>query len=272
MKLLAWDTSSKIGALAALQWEPKMGVAPQLVAEWTLGVEASTHSDRLLWSIHQLLEASRWKIGEVDLFAVGIGPGSFTGLRIGVTTARTLAHTLGKPLIGVSSLAALARPSALWLSSQKERTILIAATDACKGELFALWGASRSVRDCVCLAENDLPGLWKRGVEEVVITPDDLMKGIKRRLGKTAWAVVGEGKNRYPDLWKELPKKQEFEIPVPFADQVQGRFVGWLAWEAYQAGVVRKPLEVHPRYLRASDAELKLRAGLLQAGPTRGDS
>jgi tRNA A37 threonylcarbamoyladenosine modification protein TsaB len=196
-----------------------------------------------------------------------------------VTTARTLAHTLRKPLIGVSSLAALARPVAQALgagkTSARSRAVVIAATDACKGELYALWGSARSVQDCVVLAEGDSPGLWKRGVEERVLSPDELMKGVKRKLtegaGAAGWAVVGEGRNRYEDAWKALPKAKRLDVAHSFADQVQGRYLGQLVWEAYQAGLTREALQVHPRYIRASDAELKLKAGLLPAGPSRGD-
>lgn len=278
MKLVAWDTSSRTGALVAMEWDPsssagKFGV--RLVSEWTLDV-GLTHSERLLWAIHQLLESARWKLADVDVFGVGIGPGSFTGLRIGVTTARTLAHTLQKPLIGVSSLAALARPAACWLSERAEPSVVVAVTDACKGELFALWGSARGVADCVVRADGDAPGLWKRGVEEEVLAPSDLMKAIRQKLGKAGskspqqWIAVGEGVRRYPEAWKTLPADRRIEAPIAFSDQVQGRHLGMLVWESIQAGLGRKALDVHPRYLRASDAELKLQAGLLKPGPTRG--
>ena len=255
MKLLAWDTSSKAGALVAIEWDPALKVG---------------------WDG----ESARWKINDIDVFGVGVGPGSFTGLRIGVTTARTLAHTLKKPLVRVSSLAVLARPVALWLSQstdpQLRKTNVVATTDACKGELFALVGPARSLLDCVMMAEGDSAGLWKRGVDEEVIAPEELMKKIKRKFAGTdvpqPWIAVGEGRHRYPDAWDLLPKKAEIKVPAVFSDQVQGRYLGLLAWEAMQAGLAVEGLSVHPRYLRASDAELKLKAGLLPPGPTRGKS
>jgi tRNA threonylcarbamoyladenosine biosynthesis protein TsaB len=278
MKLLAWDTSSKSGAIAALEWDPREGKGRdglKLVSEWSLNVDA-THSERLLWAIHQVLESARWKIEDVDYFGVGIGPGSFTGLRIGITTARTLAHSLGKPLIPISSLAALVRPVAsAYTTHREEAVVVIGATDAAKGELFALFGNSKSIADCVCRSQGDLPGYWKRGVEEEVLAPDELIRKVKKKLSgpgaKHQWTVVGEARVRYPELWKELPAARRMELSAPFPDQIQGRWVALLAWEGLQAGLAMNPLDVHPAYLRASDAEVKLKAGLLRPSPVESD-
>ncbi len=275
MRLLAWDSSTKTGAIVAMEWtEQARGsdAAPRLVAEWTLAVDAA-HSDRLLWGIHQTLEAARWKLSDIDLFGVGVGPGSFTGLRIGITTARTLAHTQRKPLIGASSLAALARPAALWASRMQSKVLIIAAQDACKNEVFALWGAARSVADCIVMAEGDLSGVWKRGVEEKVLSPDELATALRKKFTPEmeGWMVLGDARTRYPDIWKVLPASKEILAPLPGgAHLVQGRALGLLVWEGYQAGLARQAESVRPRYLRASDAELKLKAGLLPKGPTRG--
>ena len=259
----------------ALEWDPnKKGAYSncQLVSEWLLSLDASFHSERLLWGVHQVLESSRWKLEDLDALGVGVGPGSFTGLRIGVTTARTLAGIMKKPLLGVSSLAALARPAALSMAETHKNTIIIAATDACKGELFAVVGAAPAVSECVCMASGDVPGLWKRGVEEKVYSPEELIALVQRKLAqnKTAkWLVVGEGRSRYTDVWKKLPAAREAQPVFPFPDQIQGRYLGMLAWEAFQAGLLQEPLSVEPRYLRASDAEIKLAAGLLPPGPKR---
>lgn len=278
MKLIAWDTSSKAGALVAIEWGHP-GARPEepfrIVSEWTLNVDASQHAERLLWGVHQMLEASNWKLEEIDYYGVGIGPGSFTGLRIGITTARTLAHTMKKPLVGVSSLSALARPVALHYADQDRKTVVIASSDAAKGELFALYGSAKSVVDCTAMADGDFPGIWKRGVEESVITPEELMKNVKKKLAegtakeKTPWVRIGEGRFRYPEAWKELPKSQEIECPLPQVHQVQGRYLGQLVWEAIQAGLARPALDVHPRYLRLADATKKLMSGELKPSPKR---
>ena len=275
MRLLDWDSSTKTGAIGAMEWDEQARgpeAAPRLVAEWTLHVDAA-HSDRLLWGIHQTLEAARWKLSDVGLFGVGVGPGSFTGLRIGICTARALATVQQTPLVGVSSLAALARPSALWAIQLDRKILVIAAQDACKNQIFALWGSARSVIDCVGYAEGDLAGVWKRGVEEKVLRPEELALALKKKYSENmeGWIVLGNARTLYPDLWKVLPSRKEIHAPIPGgATLVQGRALGLLVWEGFQAGMARTPLQVRPRYLRASDAELKLRAGLLPKGPTRG--
>jgi tRNA threonylcarbamoyl adenosine modification protein YeaZ len=223
MKFLAWDTSSKSGSIVAFESE-------KVLAELTLNVD-STHSERLLWGIHQVLEAARWTLHDVDVFGVGLGPGSFTGLRIGVTTARTLAHTLQKPLVGVSSLAVLARPTAQVLSQLKQPDALVlAATDACKGEWFVLSGTAQALSTGRSLMECGSEVWGSCGTEAVLEIPE------------------------YESL-----KAQSSAIPL-FHPQVQGRFLAQLVWEGFEAGLAKGGLEFHPRYLRASNAEVKLRA------------
>ena len=259
IRALAWDTSSKSGALVALEGE---GDSARLVAELSLNVEA-THSERLLWGIHQVLESTQWKLEQIDYFGVGVGPGSFTGLRIGVTTARTLAHAMNKPLIPVSSLAVLARSVVL------KDTLVIAATDACKGELFSLWGSSAQLQKCVCTASSPL---WSPDVKEGVFSPDLFKQELSRSLEKMGpqaqWMVIGEGRRRYTEMWNQLPLDREVQAPR-FAHQVQARVLGEAIWDAIQAGFSVESLSVFPEYLRASDAELKLKSGLLKPSPVR---
>jgi tRNA threonylcarbamoyl adenosine modification protein YeaZ len=276
MKLLAWDTSSKAGALVAMEWTPGDS-SPQLVTELSLNVDL-THSERLLWGVHQVLESARWSLKEIDLLGVGVGPGSFTGLRIGVTTARTLAHSLKKPLIGVSSLAALARPLSLQrsrkLMGSESKTLIIVATDACKGDLFALWGWADSVMECAVVpGESSGLGVWKKGVTEAVLPGEELIERVLADLSRhkrsvVRWAVVGEAKGRYSEFWKKLPARQRLVLPDSYRwlDQVQGRYLGLLVFEASQSlDLENSPLQVMPRYLRASEAERKLKAGVLKS-------
>lgn len=274
MKLIAWDTSSKSGCLVAIEGDLSQDFQSggvQLVSEMSFNVD-STHSERLLWGIHQVLESARWKITDIDLFAVGIGPGSFTGLRIGITTARTFAHTLKKPLIPVSSLAALARPAGLQVPPQNcGKTLVISTTDACKGELFALWGDAEHVSKAVVNLDSSQSKLWSPELKEMVLNPDELIQYLIEFMNafpsEMRWIGVGEGRHRYKESWEQLPKSLEIKNPNLFGDFIQGRYLGMLAWEAAQAGISPKALDISPRYLRVSDAERKLTQGLLKHAP-----
>lgn len=267
-RFLAWDTSAKSGTLVAFE-STLPGNELKLIAEFTLNVDA-THSERLLWAIHQVLESARWTLSDIDVLGVGVGPGSFTGLRIGLTTARTLAHSLQKPLVGVSSLAALARPvaHALAHTDQGSRTLLVTVTDACKGELFALWGPASKVGKCALFPSGQNQGVWEAEVKEQVIEPAHLIERLEKELAalnhvEARWLAVGEGRSRYLEEWRKgFLKESEMQSPICYSNQIQGRALGTLVWEAYQAGTGCGGLELLPRYLRASNAEILLQSRL----------
>lgn len=102
MKILAVDTTGASGSVALLE-------DTRLIVDWTIH-SAQTHNRRLLKHIDLLLKEPGWTLAQIDAFAVTLGPGSFTGVRIGVTTVKALAWAAGKPLVGFSSLDVLAAP------------------------------------------------------------------------------------------------------------------------------------------------------------------
>ena len=100
MKILAIDTSAVVGSVALCDGET-------IIAQYTVN-NGNTHSETLLPMVESLLATSGVDISEIELFAVSNGPGSFTGVRIGVATLKGLAFGSGKPCVGVSTLEALA--------------------------------------------------------------------------------------------------------------------------------------------------------------------
>ena len=99
MKVLAFDTSSKALSLAILEDK-------QVLAETTINIKKN-HSITLMPAIDFLMASVDWTPKDLDRIVVAEGPGSYTGLRIAVATAKTLAHTLNIELVGMSSLLAL---------------------------------------------------------------------------------------------------------------------------------------------------------------------
>lgn len=122
MKLLAMDTSSQALAVALLQ-------DGNLVAEVTLNVKKN-HSISLMPAIDFLVESVGWKPADLERIVVAEGPGSYTGLRVAVATAKTLAYALKIDLVGVSSLYALA-------ATYKQDGLVVPLMDARRNNVYA---------------------------------------------------------------------------------------------------------------------------------------
>src|SRR5437773_1415906 len=126
MRVLALDTTTRAGSVAVVDDE-------RVVAE-RRGDESRTHAERLPVEITALLESCGLALPDVDRFAVAIGPGSFTGLRIGIATIQGLAFVTERPVVGVSALEALAQMGSRPLGADD---IVAAWMDAHRREVFS---------------------------------------------------------------------------------------------------------------------------------------
>ncbi|BAP86229.1 glycoprotein endopeptidase [Paucilactobacillus hokkaidonensis JCM 18461] len=125
MKILAMDTSNHPLSVALVEDE-------QLVAETTLNL-SKNHSVYLMPVIEKLMQAANWQPEQLDRVAVAKGPGSYTGIRIAVTTAKTLAATLNIELVGISSLKLIAANVARLMPNR----LVVSFFDARRGNVFA---------------------------------------------------------------------------------------------------------------------------------------
>jgi tRNA threonylcarbamoyladenosine biosynthesis protein TsaB len=125
------------GTVTEVRDDPEAGARP-------------AHANRLLGAAEEALARAGLGWGEVERIAVGVGPGSFTGLRIGIATARALAQARGLPVVGVSSLEALARGAG-------EAELVLAVLDARRGEAFAAaWRGGSLVMPAAALSPDAL--------------------------------------------------------------------------------------------------------------------
>lgn len=229
MRVLALDTSTFVGTVAVVQ-------DGELRAEASASVRAS-HGETLLPQLARVLQQSGLSLDEIDLFAVGIGPGSFTGVRIGVATAKGLALAQQRPLIGVTSLRSLARGMGCGAG------LCAPVLDAHKGEVY-------------CAAYALTPG----GELEPRVAPFHAPPGqAAERLaagaaGERLW-IAGGGLERYGAAFSD-PLGPNWARAPRFCDVPRA---ACLAHEALRELAQSGPSDLaslEPMYLRPSDAKL----------------
>lgn len=125
-----------------------------------VATESNMHTKRINLMIEELLSKNALEINELSAISVSIGPGSYTGLRVGLSAAKGLAFALDTPLIGISTLEALAQP---FLENSKGKSV-ISAIDARRNEVYmAIFDSSLNLLEgdhCLIIEENAYPDNW----------------------------------------------------------------------------------------------------------------
>jgi tRNA threonylcarbamoyladenosine biosynthesis protein TsaB len=233
MIVLGLDTATPATVVAVLDSE--RGGAVELRDDPEPG-SRPRHTTRLLSLTVRALEQAGVGWPEVDRIAIGVGPGTFTGLRIGVATARALAQARRIPLAGVSTLESLA----FGALDGREAPVAVAVIDARRGEAFAAgWRSGRRGR----LAECVLP--------TSALSPEELASRLAELPGALA---IGDGAVKF----RSVLERSGASIPEDKSElhEVSALNHCRLALDA-QSG---SPELVRPEYVRLPDAEIALRA------------
>ena len=188
------------------------------------GDPARPHDARLPGDLMRLLDEAHIDLSTIDVYAVATGPGSFTGLRIGIATMQGLAFAAGKPLIGISGFDALAR-------TVHGAPAVATWVDAWRGEVFA----ARYERDI----EVDPPSVEKPDAVLARITAPTLF--------------VGDAVPVYADVIQRQCGDRAL-IAEPAAPPLAGT-IAQLATEQVRAGHRPRPDDIRPLYIRRPDAE-----------------
>lgn len=228
MKLLAIDTSTILGGAAIMEDD-------NLIAETRINVKI-THSERIMGEIDHILKQAGLKIDDIDVFAIAIGPGSFTGLRVGLSAIKGLVYATGKMLVSVSTLHAMAY--SMPFSKYQICTLL----DARKKEVYAgifKWN------------DNDFIKI----MNEQTIKIDDLLSAINENT-----IFSGEGSMLYKEHIKaKLGAAAIFAPPQNMVASPSS--VAYLAMMKAKKEEFDDPITLVPMYIRKSEAEMKFAYG-----------
>lgn len=225
---------------------PTIGVAlvngDELLAEVYLN-RGRHHAELLLPALQQTCRLAGVGMDRIDLFACTTGPGSFTGVRIGVSTLKGLGMAGGKPLVGISALEALA------LNVMPTTRTVCTLLDARKGQVYA--GLFRMGREG--FPEPVLPESLSVLESYLATLPGEVL-------------FVGDGATRYGgQISQALAARATFAGPLQGA--IRGAAVAWIGQRRYLQGRGEDPFTLSPRYLRLAEAEAKRTAGPMVPAP-----
>lgn len=228
MKILALDTSTMMATCAVLDENRVLG-------EYSLNQE-ETHSEKLVPMVKEVLDSLGLKVGDIDLYGVATGPGSFTGLRIGVATIKAFAHLFNKPVIGISTLEALA-------FNLPYNEVVVPMIDARRDRVYT--------------------GIytWEDGKIKTIMEPDvldiyDLLEKLDKSYEKVL--VNGDGSLLHKEKIEER-LKEKVKFSTIGQNFCRATSIGELALIKYNEGQIDDYYTLVPEYLRESQAQRELR-------------
>jgi len=223
MKILALDTATDSCSVAATD---DMALSAELTIQ-----KNQTHSKHLMELIHSVLEIAGFGVADLDGLAVTIGPGSFTGLRIGISTVKGLAHALDKPVVGISTLKTLA-----WQCGQTSY-LIYPLLDARKDEVY---GATYRFNADQLIQKTSARAMIPEAVVEDIKSPCVFIGTGARLYRQSIIAAAGSLAHFVPDG----------------QNVIRASSVAFLSMPRFEANDTDGVAGLVPNYIRKSDAEL----------------
>jgi tRNA threonylcarbamoyladenosine biosynthesis protein TsaB len=234
MRVLALDTTTAAGSVALVD-------DADVVAE-RCGDPSRTHAERLPSEILALVASAGTTLGSIDLFAVACGPGSFTGLRIGIATMQGLAFAGDRPMAAVSALEALAEVGGI---DARPGTVVAAWMDAHRREVFS---ALYRVAGAQPFEPERLAEIDPAAVGDPVAT----MARWHRDVDHASAIFIGDGATLYAEVIRRAAGPATRIVDAPLLAATIGRIAAARA----KQGVMMKPSAIRPLYVRRPDAEI----------------
>ena len=229
MLILAIDTSTRAGSIAVL--------TDSMVLAEISAREDTPYSTRLFRDLELLQSRAQFRMNQVDIFAVAAGPGSFTGLRVGLTAVKGWAEVYGKPIAAISGLEAIAA------QASADHEVISPFLDARKGYVFG----STYRRSLEQPTDLQLMG------EEAILTIEEFLSQVKQKCGTRPAILVAATPEVLPhDLVGSM-------LPGAHIEQVSASLaptIGLLGFERANRGDLVDALELDANYIRRSDAEV----------------
>lgn len=238
MLILALDTSSPSGSLAILR--------DTIILAHRVASSGESYSAGLLRDARELLDETRISFEEIDLFAVDAGPGSFTGLRVGLTTVKAWAEVWRRPIAAVSGLEAMAIQVS-W--SVAPGMVVAPVMDARRGQVFG----------SIFRIPGTDGGLLDHIGEEVLASPDEFLQCLRAHLRVDSAMVVACAS---PEIIQPALERQSLGCcRVEVVSNVLAPFIGQLGYAKAKRGDVVDALHLDANYIRRSDAEMNWKGG-----------
>ncbi len=225
MKVLAFDTVSSSFSIALMNENE--------ICEINL-INIENHNAQLLKNLDLILTENKVKIEEINLISLGIGPGSFTALRIALSTLKAISYSLKIPIIGISSL------NALYKNIENEKNIKLALIGARKNSVYAqIYEDERII------------------AHEIDLNIDDLFLLLKENSSSKKISVVGDGYIKNKDFIDSKALLYGYELKNYEDNIIHAKNILTLALRRFENNEKDDIFTLLPNYLRESEAQMK---------------